>query len=133
MAPGYACGEPVRAAKRADPSGSGLSCPPFSTTAHAAGRYSADDAKPGCWDSIIVAGHRGTLEKGLDRLEAKILLLPAENDHILPPALAGDIHARIEASGGSAELAEIPGANGHLNGRWGIEAVGERIAAFLAE
>jgi homoserine O-acetyltransferase len=81
---------------------------------------------------LFEAGHRGDYTSALKRVQAKTLLLPANGDLILPPALSEEIAADITAAP-AVERTVVPGDSGHMNGSYEIQQVGEAITNFLAE
>ena len=81
---------------------------------------------------LFEAGHGGDYAAALKRVQAKTLLLPADGDLILPPALSEEIEAHIAAAP-AVRRTVIPGAAGHMNGSYEIHQVADQIARFLAE
>ena len=66
-------------------------------------------------------------------IESKMLLLPAESDHILPEAGAEQLHEALLAAGKDSTLTPIPGNMGHWNGWFLMPGVGAEVASFLAQ
>jgi homoserine O-acetyltransferase len=81
---------------------------------------------------LFVTGHTANLEDGLAKIKAKALFLPAKGDLLLAPAYAQRSVDILRKQGKSAELAEIEGERGHLDGLFAITKVGDRLRAFLA-
>jgi len=75
----------------------------------------------------------GGLEAVAKKISAKMLLLPAKGDWIFPAENARKLQAATKTTGWAAELAEIEGPNGHLNGVIHIAKQGEALKAFLAK
>jgi homoserine O-acetyltransferase len=65
-------------------------------------------------------------------MKAKILFIPATSDLIFPPMLARHAAEIYKAQGGAAEVVEIDGDGGHLDGVFTVAKQGEAIRAFLA-
>jgi len=84
-------------------------------------------------NQLFVAGHGGSLEEGLKRIKAPMLLLPAAGDLLLYPQMSRRIASIVEAQGGEVKYMEIQGNLGHLDGVATIGSVGAEIAAFLAK
>ncbi len=66
-------------------------------------------------------------------IKAKLLFVPAKSDQIFPPELSRRAAERFRAQGGSAEVFEIEGNGGHLDGVLAIDRAGEAIRGFLAK
>ena len=81
----------------------------------------------------FIAGHGGSLEEGLARIEAPTLILYSENDLVFAPEGVRQTAELIEDGGADVELVTLEGKRGHLDGILAIDQAGERIRAFLAE
>jgi homoserine O-acetyltransferase len=79
------------------------------------------------------AGMGDDWQQSIRNIKAKTLFLPATGDLLLPPAMAKRSQQQLHAHGNSAELLEVPGQWGHLDGVLGMTAVAEALAAFLAQ
>lgn len=66
-------------------------------------------------------------------IKAKLLFVPAKSDLIFPPELSRRAAERFRALGGSAEVFEIEGNGGHLDGVLAADRAGAAIRAFLAQ
>jgi homoserine O-acetyltransferase len=66
-------------------------------------------------------------------MKARILFVPARSDMIFPVELSERAAARYRAQGGVAEVAEIEGDGGHLDGVLAVAKQGDAIKAFLAK
>ena len=101
----------------------------------AAGRARASDANHFLYlakaNQLFSAGHKGSLEEGLKAVKAKVLLIPAASDLLLPPYMAARAQQLLKADGKSADLVTIEGDGGHLDGVLAIGKAGEAIARFL--
>jgi homoserine O-acetyltransferase len=73
------------------------------------------------------------LEAVAKKIGARMLLLPAKGDLIFPVEDSRKLQAATRTTGWQAELAEIDGPNGHLNGVIHIAKQGEALKAFLAK
>ncbi|WP_229748177.1 E22 family MetX-like putative esterase [Lacimicrobium alkaliphilum] len=81
---------------------------------------------------LYLAGQGQTLQQGLKNIQAKTLFLPADNDLILMPYLAKDIHQRLQSLGKPTQYHEISGPLGHLNGVRKIDQASTMLSDFLA-
>jgi homoserine O-acetyltransferase len=81
---------------------------------------------------LFVTGHTANLEDGLAKIKAKALFLPAKGDLLLAPGYAQRSVDILRKQGKSAELAEIEGDRGHLDGLFAITKVGDKLRAFLS-
>jgi homoserine O-acetyltransferase/O-succinyltransferase len=84
-------------------------------------------------NQLFVAGHGGSLEEGLKKIKAPMLLIPSKNDLLLFPAMSGRIRDIVKANGGQVEYMELVGEAGHLDGLLAITQASEAIKAFLAK
>jgi len=84
-------------------------------------------------NQLFVAGHQGTLDKGLAAVKAKVLLIPATSDLLLPPYMSEQAARVLRAQGRRVEIVPIPGDRGHLDGVLSVGKVGPDIARFLSE
>lgn len=84
-------------------------------------------------NQLFVTGHLGSLEEGLGKIKAKALFLPAKGDLLLHPDYAHRAADILRKQGKSAEVVEIEGDRGHLDGLFAITKVGNRLQSFLAE
>ena len=82
-------------------------------------------------NQLFVAGHAASLEDGLARIKAKTLFLPAKGDLLLVPGYAQQATEILKKQGKSAEIVEIVGERGHLDGLFAIGSVGEPLRRFL--
>jgi homoserine O-acetyltransferase len=82
-------------------------------------------------NQLFVAGHAASLEDGLARIKAKTLFLPAKGDLLLVPGYADQATEILKKQGKSAEIVEIVGERGHLDGLFAIGSVGEPLRRFL--
>lgn len=84
-------------------------------------------------NQLFITGMQGTLEDGLKRIKAKVLLLPAKTDLLLMPYHAEKIHKTLEENGQQSQLEYLTGDLGHLEGVAGIVKHASTIKAFLAD
>lgn len=82
---------------------------------------------------LFVTGHRANLEEGLGAIKAKALFLPAKGDLLLPPSYAHEAVAILRRQGKSADLVEIDGDRGHLDGVLSVAKVGDSLRRFLEQ
>lgn len=73
------------------------------------------------------------VEAELPAMRARILFVPAQSDLVFPPEFSRQAAARYRALGQSAEVVEIEGDGGHLDGVLNVAKAGEAIRNFLAK
>jgi homoserine O-acetyltransferase len=84
-------------------------------------------------NQLFVAGHAsGGLEAGLAMIKAKALFLPAKSDLLLVPDASRKAVEILRKQGKSAELVEIEGDGGHLDGVLAVAKVGDALRKFLS-
>ncbi|MCS6779306.1 MAG: alpha/beta fold hydrolase [Geminicoccaceae bacterium] len=81
-------------------------------------------------NQLFVAGGE-TIEKGLARIEAPVLLIAAKEDLIFFPQRIEETARLIAADGTPAEIVWLDGTDGHLDGITAIGQAAERLKAFL--
>ena len=81
---------------------------------------------------LFIAGHTASLEEGLAKIKAKTLFLPAKGDLLLVPGYAQQAAETLKKQGKTAEVVEIVGDRGHLDGLFAIGSVAEPLRRFLA-
>ncbi|MGH7006238.1 MAG: E22 family MetX-like putative esterase, partial [Alphaproteobacteria bacterium] len=84
-------------------------------------------------NQLFVAGHGGSLEEGLKKITAPMLLIPSKNDLLLFPEMSRRVRDIVQTQGGKVEYHEIGGDWGHLDGVVLIGQAAEAIKAFLAK
>lgn len=72
------------------------------------------------------------VEAEAGRIRARVLLVPARSDLIFPPQMSYRAAERLRQLGVQADVVEIDGDGGHLDGVTRIAQAGEAIRAFLA-
>ncbi len=85
-------------------------------------------------NQTFVAGNGGSLEEGLKKIKAPVLLIPSANDIVFfADQNMRALKAKLE-EGGKVEYTEaITGPMGHLDGIANIAKAGDAIAKFLAQ
>ncbi|HYG90867.1 MAG TPA: homoserine O-acetyltransferase [Azospirillum sp.] len=85
-------------------------------------------------NQTFVAGNGGSLDEGLAKIKAPMLLIPSANDIVFfPDENMRPLKDKLAAKGLKVEYTEvITGPMGHLDGVFNIAKAGEQIAAFLA-
>ncbi|MBA5603782.1 homoserine O-acetyltransferase [Duganella sp. FT3S] len=73
------------------------------------------------------------LQQGLQRIKARVLFIPAESDLLLFPDYSRQAMALLRAQGKQAELFELHGDGGHLDGITQIMQAGPAIRDFLSK
>ncbi|MCS6877319.1 MAG: homoserine O-acetyltransferase [Geminicoccaceae bacterium] len=81
-------------------------------------------------NQLFVAGGE-TVEKGLARIQAPVLLVAAKEDLIFFPRRIEETARAIAADGTPVEIVWLDGTDGHLDGITAIGQAAERIKAFL--
>jgi homoserine O-acetyltransferase len=84
-------------------------------------------------NQLFITGHMASLEEGLGRIKAKALFLPAKGDLLLHADYAHKAAEILRKQGRKAEVVEIEGDRGHLDGLFAITKVGEPLRKFLTE
>jgi len=74
-----------------------------------------------------------SLQEGLKRIKARVLLIPARSDLLLPPDFSARAMALLKAQGNHVELFELQGDGGHLDGLFQITQANDIIRAFLTK
>lgn len=101
----------------------------------AAARAKAGDANHFLYlakaNQLFSAGHKGSLEEGLKAVKAKVLLVPAASDLLLPPYMSARAASLLKSDGKMVDTVTIEGDGGHLDGVLAIGKAGEAIAKFL--
>ena len=79
------------------------------------------------------AGMGDDWQQALAKVKAKTLFLPASGDLLLTAASAKTSQQALQAAGNNAQLVEIQGDFGHLDGLLNISTVAPVLAEFLAK
>jgi homoserine O-acetyltransferase len=79
------------------------------------------------------AGMDDDWQQALAKVKAKTLFLPASGDLLLTAASAKTSQQALQAGGNNAQLVEIHGDFGHLDGLLNISTVAPVLAEFLAK
>jgi len=82
---------------------------------------------------LFVAGDGPTLDAGLAKIKARLLILPATSDLMIYPKYSQDAAEHLKRLGKSVEYREIPGDGGHVDGIFNIATVGDLIGRFLGQ
>jgi homoserine O-acetyltransferase len=82
---------------------------------------------------LFVAGDGPTLDSGLAKVKARLLILPAQSDLMVYPKYSQDATELLKQLGKSVEYHEIAGDGGHIDGIYNIAAVGDIIGRFLSQ
>jgi homoserine O-acetyltransferase/O-succinyltransferase len=80
---------------------------------------------------LFVAGDEPTLDAGLARIKARLLIMPARSDLTIYPKYSQEAAERLEKLGKSVQYHEIPGDGGHFDAIDHIDSVGDQIKEFL--
>lgn len=73
-----------------------------------------------------------SVRERLDRYRAKTLLIPAKSDLIFPPAFSHEFAELLRQRGVPAQVFELEGRGGHLDGLARIHLAADAIRGFLA-
>src|SRR5262249_50325886 len=84
-------------------------------------------------NELFVAGQGASLEEGLKKIKAPMLLIPAKGDLLLFPAMSQRVRDIVKANGGQVEYIELVGEAGHLDGFFVVGQASDAIKAFLAK
>ena len=82
---------------------------------------------------LAKANQMFSAKEKLPRLKARLLLLPAKNDRLIPPKLSREVADIVKQNGGTVKYVEIEGTVGHLDGIISIEKVSPTIKDFLKD
>ena len=82
---------------------------------------------------LFSLGSRDSLPAAMKEIKAKVLLLPARNDLLFPPARCGELRDLLAGEGKQVDVYELNGPLGHLEGIMGISQASDRIARFLSD
>lgn len=83
-------------------------------------------------NQLFVAGG-GTLDEGVKKIKAPVLLIHSPKDLVFPPGGVDDTAARLKATGVPVEQIQLKGDRGHLDGVLTIKQAEGAITAFLAK
>jgi homoserine O-acetyltransferase/O-succinyltransferase len=84
-------------------------------------------------NQLFVAGHKDSLEAGLAAIKAKVLFIPAKSDILLVEDYASQAVDILKKQGKTAEMFELEGDRGHLEGVLNITKAAEPIRRFLTD
>lgn len=102
-----------------------------------AGRAKSSDANSFLYlvraNQLFTVGHKDTLEEGLALIKAKALFVPAKSDLLLVPDYARRAVDILRKQGKTAEIFEMDGDRGHLDGVLNITKAAEPIRRFLEQ
>lgn len=82
---------------------------------------------------LFRVGHGATLEEGVKKIKAKVMIMPAATDLLFFPAFGKRAADTLRQHGVSVEYSEIAGKGGHMDGLQIIAQEEGRIKAFLAK
>ncbi|RZG09634.1 homoserine O-acetyltransferase [Pseudoalteromonas sp. CO348] len=82
---------------------------------------------------LYTAGMQGNFDSAIDKITAKILLMPASNDLLLRPEPIRKLAETLKAKNKDVQITEIEGVWGHLDGIFSIQSQADTIAQFLAK
>ena len=82
---------------------------------------------------LFVAGDGPTLDSGLAKIKARLLILPAQSDLLVYPKYSQDAAEHLKKLGKAAEYHEIAGDGGHDDAIDHISVVGDTIGRFLSQ
>jgi homoserine O-acetyltransferase/O-succinyltransferase len=81
---------------------------------------------------LFSVGSKNSLAEGLKEIKAKVLLIPARNDLLFPPAQSSELRDLLIKQGNQVDFLELDGPLGHLNGIIGISQASDTITRFLS-
>jgi homoserine O-acetyltransferase len=82
---------------------------------------------------LFVAGDGPSMDAGLSKVKARLLILPAKSDLMIYPKYSQEAAERLRQLGKSVEYHEVPGSGGHIDGIYNMATVGSIIEKFLSE
>ncbi|MEI5639892.1 MULTISPECIES: E22 family MetX-like putative esterase [unclassified Pseudoalteromonas] len=82
---------------------------------------------------LFTAGMQENFSAALDKIQAKVLLMPASNDLLLRPEPVRQLAKTLKEKGKAVEVREIEGIWGHLDGIFSIASQADTIEQFLAQ
>jgi homoserine O-acetyltransferase len=80
---------------------------------------------------LFSVGGEDSLEAGLSRIKAKVLLIPSKSDNLFPPEHSQKLKHLLQSQGGEVEYFELIGPFGHLDGAYSIAQASDVIHGFL--
>ena len=80
---------------------------------------------------LFLTGQQSTLRQGLEKIQAEILFLPAENDLLLMPYHAKNAYEQLKTMNKNVSITKLKGPLGHLNGISNIAQYHQQIQHFL--
>ncbi len=83
-------------------------------------------------NQLFVAGG-GTLDEGVKKIKAPVLLIHSPKDLVFPPGGVDDTAAKLKAAGVAVEQIQLKGDRGHLDGVLTIKQAEGAISAFVAK
>ncbi|HRE21699.1 MAG TPA: homoserine O-acetyltransferase [Rhabdaerophilum sp.] len=83
-------------------------------------------------NQLFVAGG-GTLDEGMKKIKAPVLLIHSPKDLVFPPGGVDDTAAKLKAAGVPVEQIQLKGDRGHLDGVLTIKQAEGAISAFVAK
>jgi homoserine O-acetyltransferase len=82
-------------------------------------------------NELFTVGGAPTLEEGLRRIKARVLLIPAKNDKLFPPEQTRKVRDILRDQGKQVDYFELDGPFGHLDGATSIVQACAVMAKFL--
>ncbi len=102
-----------------------------------AGRAKTSDANHFLYlvkaNQLFVAGGAGSLEEGMKKIKAPVLLIHSPKDLVFPPGGVDETAARLKANGVAVEQIQLKGDRGHLDGVLSIKQAEESVRAFFGQ
>lgn len=83
-------------------------------------------------NQLFVTGG-GTLDEGMKKIKAPVLLIHSPKDLVFPPGGVDDTAAKLKAAGVPVEQIQLKGDRGHLDGVLTIKQAEGAISAFVAK
>jgi len=80
---------------------------------------------------LFITGHGESLEAGLAKITAPVLLLPAEKDLLLMPYMSELLTDKLNSRQHPVTLGYLEGDRGHLEGITGMGQAAEKLKTFL--
>ena len=80
---------------------------------------------------LFVAGDEPTLDAGLAKVKAQLLIMPSQSDLMVYPKYSQEAADHLKKLGKSVQYHELPGDGGHDDAIDHIDTVGDQIKEFL--
>lgn len=80
---------------------------------------------------LFTLGHQASLQDAIRKVQARVLMMPADSDLLMLPQYAQKAADRLRACGKKVEYAELNGDGGHFDGLLAIDQADRVLRQFL--